>query len=651
MIEERVGEILRQVDSWVTERPELRGLGYHNSQKEGRYDPAMEQTRGVLVEFFRELLARGLEGRFLQIGLGRHGGMHFALGLLAEEMLTVEKDPKRVAAYVAGQTLDSSREYLLQGDSGVPETIARVREIMPEVDVLFLDGEESFMQMRKDWLNYAPLVRAGGVIAFGDGSQAFPSLRERDDVDSFLFQMEKDYLFPRGKKLKVCNADRAILFYEQSEQMKEEWAGPDSVCLPLPEGFEESKVARCIQKDLGGFALFSWKGGVYGIPKECLSEGEALFYPKEIPKDSYEIVLQADCLENMESLIQEFEELEAQLAQCRKLLREGLLDEALEKGSALVRGKQGFRERLFPSLAAYPNSDRLLLVLGTFALFADAPREGWHLLHKVLQKDYCNQDLLQTLGVVALQILRDDALAQRLLGEVRTSLRKTELARICGEELEGSLLWSYPEFLLGIHGVLQVGAGKGKEVEAFSRLGLQPQVYLEPEPRAREELIRACSNRNPEALDRRILDLAAGRSPGEARLHLGAKACVHSLSLLQDSFQDLFGGQNTPSQKVSVISLDSMLQDGSLPMDQLNLLWLDAGGSELEVLRGAESYLKHVDLVRVKVFFAPVFDGVPEPEELRIFMGDQGFWLRAYEPDPHGLWGEAIFRRIRQRRR
>jgi predicted O-methyltransferase YrrM len=45
---------------------------------------------------------------------------------------------------------------------------ARVRELLPEVDFLFLDGDHSYARAKQDWEWYAPLVRPGGIIALHD---------------------------------------------------------------------------------------------------------------------------------------------------------------------------------------------------------------------------------------------------------------------------------------------------------------------------------------------------------------------------------------------------------------------------------------------------------------------------------------------------
>lgn len=76
------------------------------------------------------------------------------------------------------QRRPSQRLTTITGDSHAPETLARLREALQgaAVDVLWIDGDHSYAGTRQDFEMYAPLVRAGGLVAFHDihGSRMFP---------------------------------------------------------------------------------------------------------------------------------------------------------------------------------------------------------------------------------------------------------------------------------------------------------------------------------------------------------------------------------------------------------------------------------------------------------------------------------------------
>lgn len=60
--------------------------------------------------------------------------------------------------------------HILAADSHLPSTLGRVKKILSgrKVDFLFIDGDHTYDGVRQDYLMYAPLVRAGGIIAFDD---------------------------------------------------------------------------------------------------------------------------------------------------------------------------------------------------------------------------------------------------------------------------------------------------------------------------------------------------------------------------------------------------------------------------------------------------------------------------------------------------
>lgn len=60
-------------------------------------------------------------------------------------------------------------EFIL-GDSTDPETIKKVKDRFTErvVDFLFIDGNHQYEYAKQDYLNYGPMVKLRGIIAFHD---------------------------------------------------------------------------------------------------------------------------------------------------------------------------------------------------------------------------------------------------------------------------------------------------------------------------------------------------------------------------------------------------------------------------------------------------------------------------------------------------
>ena len=58
--------------------------------------------------------------------------------------------------------------YLIEANSHDPETVSRVRDLAPRIDLLFIDGDHSYEGVRADFEAYAPLVPEGGLVALHD---------------------------------------------------------------------------------------------------------------------------------------------------------------------------------------------------------------------------------------------------------------------------------------------------------------------------------------------------------------------------------------------------------------------------------------------------------------------------------------------------
>jgi predicted O-methyltransferase YrrM len=56
---------------------------------------------------------------------------------------------------------------MIVGQSEDPEIIARAREHAP-YDFVFIDADHSYEACKRDWENYSPMVRPGGIVGFHD---------------------------------------------------------------------------------------------------------------------------------------------------------------------------------------------------------------------------------------------------------------------------------------------------------------------------------------------------------------------------------------------------------------------------------------------------------------------------------------------------
>jgi predicted O-methyltransferase YrrM len=112
-----------------------------------------------------DILRRSPPKALLEIGVLEGGSLLlFAQSASAEATLIgLDVSPPPEVPHGDGQTL-----HLVAGDSHAPATIEAVRRILngEQLDFLFIDGDH-FGAMA-DYLDYGPLVKPNGIIAFHD---------------------------------------------------------------------------------------------------------------------------------------------------------------------------------------------------------------------------------------------------------------------------------------------------------------------------------------------------------------------------------------------------------------------------------------------------------------------------------------------------
>jgi predicted O-methyltransferase YrrM len=118
--------------------------------------------------------------RLLEIGTAG-GGTLFLLGLAAHRSATIISVDLPRGEFGGGYPLwkiplyrgfvrRTQRLHLIRGDSHAPATLERTRRALrgEPLDFLLIDGDHTYGGVRRDFEDYGPLVRPGGLIAFHD---------------------------------------------------------------------------------------------------------------------------------------------------------------------------------------------------------------------------------------------------------------------------------------------------------------------------------------------------------------------------------------------------------------------------------------------------------------------------------------------------
>lgn len=132
------------------------------------YLPAVQQDRGEFLGLVEAIEAAGLVGgKCLQLGLGHVGGAHKLFQAVFSEVWSVDIDLSVIRKYVERFPGDGN---FIVGDTREMLTFHEAKKREP-FDFLFIDAGHSYADVRADYINYAPLVRNGGMIAFHDAIQ------------------------------------------------------------------------------------------------------------------------------------------------------------------------------------------------------------------------------------------------------------------------------------------------------------------------------------------------------------------------------------------------------------------------------------------------------------------------------------------------
>jgi FkbM family methyltransferase len=169
--------------------------------------------------------------------------------------------------------------------------------------------------------------------------------------------------------------------------------------------------------------------------------------------------------------------------------------------------------------------------------------------------------------------------------------------------------------------IIDVGANKG-QFSLIARI-FDPTVPIEAfEPQPEEASIyRKIFRLDPYV---KLHEVALGGKPGKSDLHISRRRDSSSLLPIGELQAKLF--ENTEeigTHQVQVLTLDEF--SSAWADSQRMLLKLDVQGFELEVLRGAESFLRRCAYVYAECSEVALYTGQALFPEVKLFLGARGF--------------------------
>lgn len=176
-----------------------------------------------------------------------------------------------------------------------------------------------------------------------------------------------------------------------------------------------------------------------------------------------------------------------------------------------------------------------------------------------------------------------------------------------------------------IKSVVDCGANTGQFVANLRKAGWSGEVFsFEPLGEEYSKLAEKASS----APGWRTFQCALGASAGEAEINVAGNSYSSSLLPFSKSFTELRPDASpVRSEVIQVRRLDDVVREEALEFKEPILLKLDVQGFELNVLRGAEQFLKRVRLIQTEMALVPSYEGAPDFWEIRRYLSDHGFAL------------------------
>jgi len=190
--------------------------------------------------------------------------------------------------------------------------------------------------------------------------------------------------------------------------------------------------------------------------------------------------------------------------------------------------------------------------------------------------------------------------------------------------------------------IFDVGAWEGDTAEIFLKFFKNSQVYsFEPTPQSFAELIKKFED------DKRVKNFCFALSDKKGKENLYVLSHSPSNSLLKPVKEQL-KEQLIEKIEVETTTLDLFCKINGI--EKIDLLNMDIQGTEMRLLRGAQTLLKQkrIGLIFTEVLFVDLYEEQGDYFEIARFLSDYGYYLfdfYNFDYDENGqlTWGDAIF--------
>jgi len=205
----------------------------------------------------------------------------------------------------------------------------------------------------------------------------------------------------------------------------------------------------------------------------------------------------------------------------------------------------------------------------------------------------------------------------------------------------------FNKYLKHITGIIHIGANTGQERNLYKKHGLNV-VWVEPIPKVYEKLKR---NIKEYEKQRAIKALVTDKNNKEYKFNIsnngGESSSILKLEKHKDIWPDVFYEETI---LLNSITLEKLIEKENINMKDYQALILDTQGSELLVLEGGVSVLKHFKYIATEVADFESYKDCCTLDDITKFMEkhnfQENFRSKFAESKNKGSYFDVLFKRI-----
>ena len=191
---------------------------------------------------------------------------------------------------------------------------------------------------------------------------------------------------------------------------------------------------------------------------------------------------------------------------------------------------------------------------------------------------------------------------------------------------------------LDIKGCIHIGAHEGQEYPLYKQLGISNLIFYEALPDNFAKLKQNVSN--DFWVD--IRNIALGNTNGTIEMHLEDRGLSSSVLKPKHHLEQYPQIKFEETETVQITRLD----DEEFDRSTYNFINIDVQGYELEVFKGAEETLKHIDLILTEINKEEMYEGCALIGEMDEYMSERGFQrIATYWQQDGETWGDGLYLR------